>query len=71
MDESNSNAADKWLRRKSLSAHNSATMRTDIDTGVNGRLILDEPQRTGDLTPIRLTLTVPTTLIERPIQIEL
>jgi uncharacterized OsmC-like protein len=43
MDESNSKAADKWLRRKSLSAHNSATMRTVIDTGVYGRLILDEP----------------------------
>jgi len=30
------------LRRKTLSAHNGATMRTAVDCGEHGRLVLDE-----------------------------
>jgi len=31
------------LRRKTLSAHNEAAMRTVVDCGEAGRLVLDEP----------------------------
>jgi uncharacterized OsmC-like protein len=35
------------LRRKTLTAHNDATMRTVVDVGEYGRLTLDEPVRHG------------------------
>jgi uncharacterized OsmC-like protein len=48
------------LRRRTLTAHNEATMRTVIDVGEAGRLVLDEPAPhggTGDgPTPLQAVL---------------
>ena len=41
------NAAAGLVRRKTLSAHNAATMATVVDCGESGRLTLDEPARHG------------------------
>jgi uncharacterized OsmC-like protein len=38
---------DRWLRRKTLTAHNPGNMRTVVDTGEFGELILDEPANHG------------------------
>ena len=35
------------LRRRTLTAHNEATMRTVVDCGGAGRLVLDEPAPHG------------------------
>lgn len=39
--------ASSFLRRRTLTAHNDATMRTTVDTGETGLVILDEPVRQG------------------------
>jgi uncharacterized OsmC-like protein len=48
------------LRRKTLTAHNEATMRTAVDFGESGRLILDEPTAHGGTgegpTPLQAVL---------------
>ena len=48
------------LRRKTLSAHNEATMRTAVDCGEAGRLIFDEPVPHGGTgegpTPLQAVL---------------
>jgi len=48
------------LRRRTLTAHNEATMRTVVDCGESGRLVLDEPAPhggTGDgPTPLQAVL---------------
>jgi uncharacterized OsmC-like protein len=48
------------LRRRTLTAHNEATMRTVVDCGEAGRLVLDEPAPhggTGDgPTPLQAVL---------------
>ncbi len=48
------------LRRRALSAHNGATMRTVVDCGEPGRLILDEPVPHGGTgegpTPLQAVL---------------
>jgi uncharacterized OsmC-like protein len=36
-------ASSNFIRRKSLSAHNAATMRTEVDAGEFGTLVFDEP----------------------------
>ncbi len=38
-----SSAAPESIRRKSLTAHNDASMRTMVDTGEFGTVVLDEP----------------------------
>ena len=40
---SSSGAEDAFVRRKTLSAHNAAAMRTVVDFGEHGQLTLDEP----------------------------
>ena len=48
------------MRRKALTAHNDATMRTVIDNGEAGRLVLDEPVPHGGTgegpTPLQAVL---------------
>ena len=39
------------LRRRTLSAHNEAVMRTVVDCGDAGRLTLDEPVPLADTIP--------------------
>ena len=36
-----------FVRRRALSAHSSATMRTVVDCGDAGRVVLDEPAQHG------------------------
>jgi hypothetical protein len=38
-----SSAAPEFIRRKSLTAHNDGSMRTVVDTGEFGTVVLDEP----------------------------
>lgn len=40
-------AAPGFIRRKAITAHNNASMRTVVDTGEHGTLILDEPAAHG------------------------
>ena len=44
---STTEADPDFIRRKSLTAHNEATMRTVVDTGPSGTLVLDEPTAHG------------------------
>lgn len=44
---SDAQSAEPLLRRKTLTAFNAATMRTDIDCGEHGRLTTDEPTTHG------------------------
>lgn len=49
-----------FIRRKALTAHNDATMRTVVDTHGAGRLVLDEPVAHGGTgegpTPLQAVL---------------
>jgi uncharacterized OsmC-like protein len=38
---------DEFVRRKTLSAHNAAAMRTFVDCGEHGQITLDEPAAQG------------------------
>src|SRR5262249_25441298 len=40
-------AGSGFVRRKTVSAHNGARMRTDVSFGESGRLVLDEPVSHG------------------------
>ena len=44
---SGSGDKDAFARRKTLSAHNAAAMRTVVDCGEYGQLTLDEPAAHG------------------------
>ncbi|HCU94677.1 MAG TPA: hypothetical protein DHU96_18970 [Actinobacteria bacterium] len=49
-----------FVRRRALSAHNGATMRTVVDCGDAGRVVLDEPTQHGGTgegpTPLQAVL---------------
>ena len=49
-----------FVRRRVLSAHNGATMRTVVDCGESGRVVLDEPAQHGGTgegpTPLQAVL---------------
>jgi uncharacterized OsmC-like protein len=47
MDPAAPGAGGGFVRHKTVSAHNEATMRTDVDFGESGQMVLDEPAPHG------------------------
>jgi hypothetical protein len=45
--------AGGFVRRKTVSAHNDATMRTEVSFGESGELVLDEPVERRGAAPAR------------------
>jgi uncharacterized OsmC-like protein len=47
VDKAEADVRSDFIRRKALTAHNDGTMRTVVDTGEFGHLVLDEPLAHG------------------------